>query len=76
MPDEAREVVFPSGVPVRMLSEKQSEQAERKHHSPRGAGGDSTANAAEGDLASEAEEINQQAKNARAPEAGQNLLEA
>ena len=75
MPDEAREVVFPSGVPVRMV-ESDSVQRERPDDAPRVADDDeAAAHSAEGDLSSEAVEIEEQARQSRAPEAGQDLLE-
>lgn len=75
MPDEAREVVFPFGVPVRMV-EGDSVQADRRDNDLQGADEDETAaHSAEGDLTSEADEIEQQAQRSRAPEAGQDLLD-
>ena len=76
MPDESREVVFPAGVPVHMISDAQQnvidshkEKAIGKHSEPQ-------MHSAEGDLTSEAEEIKQQAQKSRSPESGQNLLES
>ncbi|MCA9146262.1 MAG: mechanosensitive ion channel [Planctomycetaceae bacterium] len=76
MPDEAREVVFPSGVPVRMLADDADKNtvAVRPTSPPHEA--EPTAHSAEGDLRSEADEINQQARQARTPEAGENLLDS
>ena len=75
MPDEAREVVFPSGVPVRMV-EGDSVQADRPDNDLQGADDDeAAAHSAEGNLTSEADEIEQQAQRSRAPEAGEDLLE-
>jgi small-conductance mechanosensitive channel len=75
MPDEAREVVFPAGVPVRMV-EDGSARADRPDSEPPVAEDDeAAAHSAEGDLSSEAAEIEQQARQSRAPEAGQDLLE-
>lgn len=77
MPDEAREVVFPAGVPVRMRSDEQvDDQPRSQRHIAKTAGDQQPANSAEGDLASEASEIQHQARQARTPEAGQNLLES
>ncbi|MEO8496270.1 MAG: mechanosensitive ion channel family protein [Planctomycetota bacterium] len=76
MPDEAREVVFPAGVPVRMLSADQVEEVEQERRQLPVADDASTAHSAEGDLTSEAEDIEQQARMARSPESGQNLLES
>ncbi len=75
MPDEAREVVFPSGVPVRMVG-SDSVETHRPGDDLQSAGDDeAAAHSAEGDLTSEADEIEQQAQQSRAPEAGQDLLE-
>lgn len=74
MPDEAREVVFPGGVPVQMLKEEEQPGVP----SPPPADSEDAAETvaeAEGDLASEAEEIEAQAKQARQPEGGHDLLE-
>jgi hypothetical protein len=75
---EAREVVFPAGVPVRMLSEQdrvtESHTASLEKQ-PESQEDEASANEAEGDLVSEANEIEQQAKQSRSPEAGQNLLQ-
>ena len=76
MPDEAREVVFPGGVPVRMLSDGQAEEAFPQQHKPPTDAALPAASDPEGDLSSEAGEINEQAQRARSPEIGQNLLES
>ncbi|MCB1019534.1 MAG: mechanosensitive ion channel [Acidobacteria bacterium] len=68
MPDEAREVVFPSGVPVRMVTDTPGPQPQVSAAPP------ADAHEAEGSLASETEEIAEQAQRARAPEGGPNLL--
>lgn len=78
MPDEAREVVFPAGVPVQMISEpdrvmKPQDAMSAKKAEPQE--DEASANEAEGDLSSEANEIDKQAKQSRSPEMGQNLLE-
>ena len=76
MPDEAREVVFPSGVPVSMVDSESHRRPEPREQPPPATDEDETlAHSAEGDLASEADEIEQQARRSRAPEAGQDLLE-
>lgn len=78
MPDEAREVIFPNGVPVEMIKSDQSETSKqtRKIVSPTGSvESDSVINEAEGGLESEIDTINEQAKNSRNPESGENLLE-
>ena len=73
MPDEAREVVFPHGVPVTVSD------AEAAAHAPEAAGqaaqdDTDTAHEAEGDLQSEESEVERQARQARLPEGGANLL--
>lgn len=74
MPDESREVIFPQGVPVRMLDE---------HDAPRGAKPPApttrrerveAVTEAEGDLASETADLEKQADEARDPEEGSNVL--
>lgn len=78
MPDEAREVVFPAGVPVRMISEQDRVTKPQDAMLPKKPvlqEDEASANEAEGGLSSEANEIEQQAKQSRSPESGQNLLE-
>jgi small conductance mechanosensitive channel len=77
MPDESREVVFPDGVPVRLLDQHAPTDGRAAHRrsprpSPREERLPSTA--AEGGLESEDSQIQDQAKDARCPEAGVNLL--
>ena len=74
MPDEAREVVFPAGVPVHMISEGE-EHLRQKPDKPSAKSVEAGANAAEGVLANEAHDIEKQAQKSRVPEAGSNLLE-
>jgi len=73
MPDEAREVVFPEGVPVFSVEAAPQPAGEREPQVT--AEDDDTAHSAEGDLASESADIEQQARQARLPEEGRNLLE-
>lgn len=78
MPDEAREVVFPHGVPIEMI--EPSTTAKMKESGKMGAAesagdrDDEITSPAEGNLASEATEINEQAQQSRSPDAGDNLL--
>lgn len=72
MPDEAREVVFPEGIPVSMQHGEQPDQRER--HPERKQQQEPTRSLAEGDLSSEANAIEHQARLARSPEAGADLL--
>lgn len=87
MPDEAREVVFPEGVPVRMLREDQESRAddawepnveERRaavdEQRRRSAEDAEVATGAEARLDSEAGSIGRLADTSRTPEGGQDLL--
>ena len=81
MPDEAREVVFPAGVPVQMISDAPQaaeapggyDRSDSDRADPDGE--ESETHAAEGNLAAEANEIEKQARQARPPEDGSNLLD-
>ncbi len=75
MPDEAREVVFPAGVPVQMLEAGISNQDSVQQKMTTNDEEDSVSNSAEGYLSSEAADIKQQAKMSRSPEAGHDLLD-
>lgn len=75
MPDEAREVVFPGGVPVRMVEGGSIQAAQPGLEARVVEDDEAAAHSAEGDLSSEAEEIEQQARQSRPPETGQDLLE-
>ncbi|MCA9160661.1 MAG: mechanosensitive ion channel, partial [Planctomycetales bacterium] len=78
MPDESREVIFPKGVPVRMIDESvERKQAPRvieqrldNHTEER-----SQSTTAEDGLGSEQASLEEQAREARKPEMGANLLE-
>jgi small-conductance mechanosensitive channel len=79
MPDEAREVVFPQGIPVTMLDGKPRETngnmpgKQPPARSPRGEL-DSVSTKAEAGLSSEAGVIEEQARQARPLKDGENLL--
>jgi hypothetical protein len=82
MPDEAREVVFPDGVPLLDLRDREvggetgELPRERRHPVPEDAEDGSSATESEGDLTSESRDIQEQADSARVPEGGgQNLLD-
>ncbi|MGB3222924.1 MAG: mechanosensitive ion channel family protein [Desulforhopalus sp.] len=72
MPDEAREIIFPDGVPVSMLespvekSEKGDLPVTRAH--------EETTTEAEGGLANEELQLRDQARASRTPEEGKSLL--
>jgi small-conductance mechanosensitive channel len=73
MPDEAREVVFPNGVPVTMQEAEMPDARHKPDEKASPADSDS-ANEAEGGLLSDADEIEKQAREARLPEEGKDLL--
>lgn len=75
MPDEAREVVFPSGVPVRMIQQDKLVDSVTHEAAPRPDEDHQAASESEGGLDSEADDIAKQARSSRTPEGGQNLLE-
>jgi small-conductance mechanosensitive channel len=84
MPDEAREILFPQGVPVRMVDGREGAEAapapaappRRRAAAPRvGGDADSVATKAEAGLYSEAEVIGQQARQTQPKIESANLLE-
>ncbi len=77
MPDELREVIFPDGVPVRLLEERLDRPRDggRPGPPPSSDAPDPVSTAAEGDLESETPRLQDQARRARLPEEGKNLLE-
>jgi len=81
MPDEARELIFPNGVPIRMVEpEGLPEEPARPIHkkaSQKFEGEPAMVSTdGEGGLRSEAGEIQEQARRSRTPEDGQNLLKS
>ncbi len=79
MPDEAREVVFPRGVPVTILDAKQepTREAEALKSSgelPRSEGLDAVSTKAEAGLSNEAGILEEQARQAKVVDEGENLL--
>jgi small conductance mechanosensitive channel len=78
MPDEAREMIFPQGVSVRLLKPDGIEEtgaAVPKPAMPQPSEeSGSVSTEAEAGLRSEAEEIQEQARQSRQPEEGENLL--
>lgn len=81
MPDEAREVIFPQGVPVNMLANTDEDAGRPQEGSTevvqdraaRSAAGQLSTEA-EGDLDSERDDLERQAESARDPEEGSNVL--
>lgn len=74
MPDEAREVVFPQGLPVRMLQGEQAEPSRAPERAAAESESSEVATHAEAHLETEAGEIKHQAQTSRSPERGENLL--
>ena len=76
MPDEAREMIFPQGLPVEMIQSEAgtSSVTTKAEGSTPPIESDSVSTTAEGGLSSEAEEIESQARQSRTPESGENLL--
>jgi small conductance mechanosensitive channel len=72
MPDEARELLFPEGVSVRLI---EPEEARPLPESKIPQEADTISTAAEGGLRSEADEIEKQLRQSRTPESGENLLD-
>jgi small-conductance mechanosensitive channel len=82
MPDEAREVIFPDGVQVRMLESPPTEPAADREPAAREEPDQGEKPAAEpeqgetvGDLASEDAQLREQARKSRVPEEGESLIE-
>lgn len=77
MPDEAREVVFPAGVPVTMQEQHATDDTKarqaKKATDAKKADSDMS-HQAEGDLLSDDEDLERQARESRLPEGGTNLL--
>lgn len=80
MPDDAREIIFPQGVPVHQMAEpdehKVAQVNEKDENKPLSPAIEHDMQASEhvDDLSSDTHDIRQQAKQARDPEQGQNIL--
>jgi small-conductance mechanosensitive channel len=79
MPDEAREVIFPQGIPITMLDGKQAGTPEAQEKAQLSAGGpseelDVVSTKAEDGLESEAGVLDEQARQAQPLREGENLL--
>ncbi len=72
LPDEARELVFPDGVPVRMIEDDPAVQ--KGDNGPAVIEPEILTTQAEGDLTSGDEQLKEQARRARIPEEGAGLL--
>jgi small conductance mechanosensitive channel len=80
LPDEAREILFPHGVPVQLTRNGSERFGNLRHAVPEGSESSVTAgpesSASEDNLSSDAEDIETQARKSRLPEQGENLLSA
>lgn len=77
MPDEAREIVFPNGVPVTMMDggiPHPQKPGPKKSADSKPVEKSKIATDAEGDLKNSDDDIREQARNSRAPEEGEDLL--
>jgi small conductance mechanosensitive channel len=78
LPDEAREVIFPEGVPIRRLGDHDElpprQRAPQPKHEAAPAAEEQVTTSAEGGLRPEAGEIQAQAQKSRIPEPGDDLL--
>ena len=80
MPDEAREMIFPNGISIRMVdgeSPRAGTRAAPEPEAPRSAEeSEAVSTKAEAGLSSEAGEIEEQARKSWKPEEGENLLDS
>ncbi len=74
MPDEAREVVFPNGVPVTMMQEASAPATTDPTRPSAPHQSTSDAHQAEGGLLNDDEQIEKQARESRSPEEGESLI--
>ena len=74
LPDEAREVIFPDGVTVRLKEEAAAESPHTTHSQPERETSEAVSTAAEADLRSEASAIRKQALQSWNPDHGEDLL--
>jgi len=74
MPDEAREVIFPKGISVQMVDSEKPKEPSKNENNPKEPL--NVIGEAELGLRTEAENIKEQAEQARAPEEGKNLLKS
>lgn len=77
MPDEAREILFPEGVSVRMVETVTAEGGEARapRATPAVTAAEVVDSGVEDDLSSEDGQLRQQASQSRTPEAGTNILQ-
>ena len=74
MPDEAREIIFPQGVPVRQIKSADIGKDAAPFDAALQKGDDAMSTVGEGDLLSEKEDLERQAGGADVPDADKNLL--
>ncbi|TWT40173.1 Small-conductance mechanosensitive channel [Thalassoglobus neptunius] len=78
MPDEAREVIFPNGIPVTMIDDQRRTRHPHEQESSTSvpaAEPETVQNESEGGFSSEIEEIEKQAQESSPPDKGANLLD-
>lgn len=74
MPDAAREIVFPEGVPVQQLTGREGDVEDEAHRPVAGSADAAVAAPGEGDLLSERDELERQADGTDLSGVGENLL--
>jgi len=74
MPDDAREIIFPNGVPIEMVDADKIPSHSPSQQPERAIEPNMVSTNAEGGLSSEADVIELQARHSRSPESGENLL--
>jgi small conductance mechanosensitive channel len=74
MPDEAREIIFPNGVPIRRMGADNAKPPPKTPPRDTGKGDDATVTIGEGDLLSETADLKRQALGSSRPDEGENLL--
>ncbi len=76
MPDEAREIIFPDGVPIRRIASERPKMTVDHPGTAPDTGDTAMSTVGEGDLLSEKDDLERQAGAADLPDAGENLLAA
>lgn len=74
MPDAAREIVFPEGVPVQQVAAREGDAEGEAHRPAVGSADTAVATTGEGDLLSERDELERQADGTDLSDVGENLL--
>ncbi len=74
MPDEAREIIFPDGVPIRRIAQHQPKALAERPGPAADSGDGAVATVGEGDLLSEKDDLERQASAADSLDGAENLL--